>query len=58
MDELQMHTSPTFQPFGLEDIVIRLIISLLSKESLSSHAEVESFDTITMLVMVAEDDNF
>jgi len=56
MDELQTHTSPTFQPIDLEDDGYSSSASSLlsSKESLWSHAKVESSNTIIMPVMVIE----
>jgi len=60
MDELQTHTNPTFQPFGLEDggYLSSDSSSTSSKKSLSSHAEAKSSDTVIMPVMVTEAANF
>jgi len=54
MDELQAHTNPGFQPFGLEDDGYSSSNSYAAtpKESPSSHVEVESSDIIIMLVMM------
>jgi len=56
MDELQTHTSPTFQPFNLEDDGYSSSISslLLLKESPFSHVEAESSNTVIMPVTVPE----
>ena len=56
MDELQTHTNTTFQPIDLEnDGHSSSASSLLSsKESLLSHADVESSNIIIMPVMVIE----
>jgi len=56
MDELQTHTNTTFQPIDLEnDGYSSSASSLLSsKESLLSHADVESSNIIIMPVMVIE----
>lgn len=59
MDELQAHTNPTFQPFSIEDDGNSSKDSSLAlKESLSSHAEAKSSETIVMLVMVTQIINF
>ena len=59
MDEIQAHTNPAFQSFGLEDDGYSSSNSSAAtpKKSPSSHVEVESSDTIIMPVMVAETAN-
>ena len=56
MDELKIHTNPTFQPFNLADDGYLSSDSSLSssKELLFLHAEAESSDTTIMLVMATE----
>ena len=53
MDELQTHTNHTFHPFHLEDDRYSSSASSI-KESMFSHAEVESSNTIIRPVMVIE----
>ena len=56
MDELQTHTNPTFKPFGFQANVYSSSdsSSTSSKKSLSIYAEVESSDTVIMLVIMME----
>ena len=56
MDELQTHTNTTFEPIDLEDDGYSSGASPLPslRESLLSHAEIESPNTMIMSVMVTE----
>jgi len=60
MDELQTHTNPTFQPFGMDNdgYLSSDSSSIPSKEPRSSHAEVESSNTVIMPIIVMEATNF
>ena len=54
MDELKTHANPTFEPFNIEDDGYSSSdFSLAStKGSLSTNADVESSNTVIMLVLV------
>jgi len=56
MDKLQTHTNATFQPIDLKDGGYSSGASsqLSSKESLFSHVETESPDTVVMSLMLTE----
>jgi len=60
MDELQTHTSPTFQRFGLEEDGYSSgnSFTVSPKELVSSHDEVESSDAVIFPTMMIEATNF